>query len=82
VGSAYCSQSAHLDKGDTVVAFTDGLVEHRSWGLDEAFAHLAEELGRHAGEDVEALCDALVAIGRGGRPQEDDVCVLVLRYQG
>ncbi len=82
VGSAYRSQSACLAKGDTVVAFTDGLVEHRSWGLDEAFAHLAAELGRHAGEDLESLCDALVRIGRGGRPQEDDVCVLVLRYQG
>jgi serine phosphatase RsbU (regulator of sigma subunit) len=81
-GSDYCSKSICLDKGDTVVAYTDGLVEHRSWGLDEAFAHLADELGRRAGEDVQALCDALVAIGRGGRPQEDDVCVLVLRYQG
>jgi hypothetical protein len=30
---------------------------------------------------VETLCDDLVRVGRGGRPQEDDVCVLVLRYQ-
>jgi serine phosphatase RsbU (regulator of sigma subunit) len=82
VGSRYCSNTVRLGKGDTVVAFTDGLVEHRSWGLDEAFAHLADELARHAGDDVDALCDALVRIGRGGRPQEDDVCVLVLRHHG
>jgi serine phosphatase RsbU (regulator of sigma subunit) len=81
VGSAYRAETVQLTPGDTVVAYTDGLVEHRSWGLDEAFAHLSDELGRLAGNDVETLCDDLVRIGRDGRPQEDDVCLLVLRYR-
>jgi serine phosphatase RsbU (regulator of sigma subunit) len=80
-GSVYGAESVQLAPGDTVVAYTDGLIEHRSWGLDEAFDHLAHELARHAAHDVETLCDDLVRVGRGGRPQEDDVCVLVLRYQ-
>jgi serine phosphatase RsbU (regulator of sigma subunit) len=81
VGSAYRSDCVVLSPGDTVVAFTDGLVEHRSWGLDEAFAHLAAVLARHVAHDVETLCDDLLREGRAGRPQEDDVCVLVLRYR-
>jgi serine phosphatase RsbU (regulator of sigma subunit) len=81
VGSTYTSERVRLEPGDTLVAYSDGLVEHRSWGLDDAFAHLAAELARHAGDGVDALCDALVRDGRGGRPQEDDACVLVLRYE-
>jgi PAS domain S-box-containing protein len=80
-GSRYRTQQLRLAPGDTLVAFTDGLVEHRSWGLDEAFEHLTAVLARHAVLGVDDLCDALVRHGRDGRPQEDDACVLVLRYQ-
>jgi serine phosphatase RsbU (regulator of sigma subunit) len=80
-GSAYRAESVQLRPGDTVVAYTDGLIEHRTWGLDEGFVHLVDELGRRAGRDVDTLCDDLVRVGRGGRPQEDDVCILVLRYR-
>jgi serine phosphatase RsbU (regulator of sigma subunit) len=78
--SRYDTHLTHLDDGDLVVAFTDGVVEHRSWPLDDALAHLAELVATAApSRDPQALCDRLLTHGLDGRRRGDDACLLVIR---
>ncbi|MGY1906221.1 PP2C family protein-serine/threonine phosphatase [Modestobacter sp. SYSU DS0902] len=69
-----------LAAGDTVVLYTDGLVERRDAPLDTGTAWLVEELGHLADQPLEQLCDALVA-GMSGQ-LDDDVAVLAVRVGG
>ena len=66
-----------LSPGDTVVLYTDGLVERRGVPLDDGTAWLQQELTRLAGHDLELMCDELLT-GMSGR-LDDDVAVLALR---
>jgi sigma-B regulation protein RsbU (phosphoserine phosphatase) len=69
-----------LAPGDTLVLYTDGLVERRGLPLDDGTAWLVRELGALAGEPLERLCDVLLA-GMPG-PREDDVAILAVRVVG
>lgn len=75
----YVSRVAPLRPGDLVVGFTDGLVEHRTWSLDEGFAHLVRLVDTTPTRDPERVCDLLLAEGLGGRHPEDDACILAVR---
>jgi serine phosphatase RsbU (regulator of sigma subunit) len=66
-----------LQPGDTVVFYTDGLVEQRDMSLDEGTARVVQELERIGREPLDRLCDELLAVLRG--PIEDDVALLVVR---
>lgn len=69
-----------LRPGDTVLFYTDGLVERRDWSLDEGSAWLLEQLGRRGCEPLDELCDGLLAeLGDG---TEDDVALLAVRVPG
>ena len=46
--------------GDTLVLYTDGLIERRSEDIDAGLARLAEALERHRAAAPEALADALL----------------------
>ena len=66
-----------LAEGETLVLYTDGLVERRTAGIDAGLERLAEAARRRPPGDprlADEICDALV----GGEAQEDDVCVLTL----
>jgi PAS domain S-box-containing protein len=65
-----------LEPGSTLLLYTDGLVEQRSTPLDHGLANLARSMGESRDDDVEALCDRLLATVPGG---EDDVALLALR---
>jgi serine phosphatase RsbU (regulator of sigma subunit) len=69
-----------LHAGETVLLYTDGLVEHGRPGLDEGLARLAAALRRVGSLPVGELCDALLAEIVGDRP-EDDVAVLAARWR-
>ncbi len=67
-----------LRRGDTLLLYTDGLVERRSGTLDEGTGWLAEELGRRAGDRLDELCDRLLA-EVSGHARHDDVALLAVR---
>jgi serine phosphatase RsbU (regulator of sigma subunit) len=69
-----------LRPGDTLLCYTDGLVERRTAPLDDGFAWLlgaVQALGR---EPLDQLCDELLA-ELGGRV-DDDVALLAVRLPG
>ena len=66
----------HLAPGETLVLYTDGLVERRSAAIDVGLERLARaaRLHTHDGSLAEAICDSLL----DGQVQDDDVCVLTV----
>jgi serine phosphatase RsbU (regulator of sigma subunit) len=63
--------------GDTVLFYTDGLVETGRTDIDEGITRLATELARLRAVPVEDLCDRLLARIAPGRT-DDDIAVLAL----
>jgi serine/threonine-protein kinase RsbW len=67
-----------LEEGETLVLYTDGLVERRSEGIDAGFGRLARAAllsGGSPATHADDICDALL----GREEQDDDVCVLTTR---
>jgi serine phosphatase RsbU (regulator of sigma subunit)/anti-sigma regulatory factor (Ser/Thr protein kinase) len=79
--AAYVNEPVRLEARDTVVLFTDGLLEELRRPYDEALRDLAETL-RTAPEDLEEMADLLVARERGLRGRSDDVALLLVRLEG
>jgi PAS domain S-box-containing protein len=80
--SRYRAATCDLTPGDTVVMYTDGLVERRRESLDVGLARLQaalESVPRPA--DLARLCDEVTAalVPDGGA---DDVALLTVRYFG
>jgi serine phosphatase RsbU (regulator of sigma subunit) len=69
---------ATLHDGDTVVFYTDGLVEHGRTSIDEGLDRLAGLVEEQRGRPLEALCDGLLARLVRNRP-DDDVALVVVR---
>jgi sigma-B regulation protein RsbU (phosphoserine phosphatase) len=67
-----------LRPGDTVVLYTDGLVEHGRTGIDEGIARLTAQLAGLAGLPLETLCDELLDRVAPGHA-DDDIALLALR---
>ncbi|MFI8324507.1 SpoIIE family protein phosphatase [Streptomyces sp. NPDC085529] len=76
----YPVTTLELDPGQTLMLFTDGLVEKPGADLDEGLEWLSS-LVRHGPTDLQELADHLcdVVADRGG---EDDVAILLLRRLG
>ncbi|MGQ7297739.1 SpoIIE family protein phosphatase [Quadrisphaera sp. KR29] len=67
-----------LEPGAVVLFYTDGLVERRGQSLDVGLQRLEEVLTELAGDDLETLCDQVLARMLPQRP-EDDVALVALR---
>ncbi|HKP92073.1 MAG TPA: SpoIIE family protein phosphatase [Thermoleophilaceae bacterium] len=74
-GARFEQTGDHLAVGETLMLYTDGLVERRDEALDHGLGRLAATAVREAGS-AETLCARLTA-GTEGR--QDDVAVLVVR---
>ncbi|MET7438762.1 SpoIIE family protein phosphatase [Streptomyces sp. NPDC004082] len=79
-GLTYPVDTVELDPGQTLLLYTDGLVEQPGIDLDEGMRTL-RELVRSGPDDVRALADRLIDVAeeRGG---DDDVALLLLRRRG
>jgi serine phosphatase RsbU (regulator of sigma subunit) len=77
--ASYQEETLQLQLGDTIVLFTDGLIERRDQPVDQALAHLAQLASRHAGEDVGQFAGNLLA----ATPSDtgDDTCLLAVRIR-
>ena len=69
-----------LQPGDTVVFYTDGLVERHRMLLDDGTTWLVGELRRIGREPLDQLCDDLLAVM--GNSTDDDVALLAVRLPG
>jgi serine phosphatase RsbU (regulator of sigma subunit) len=67
-----------LRPGDTVVFYTDGLVEHGRTGIDEGITRLTGQLAALSDVDLEELCDQLLDPVVTARA-DDDIAVLAVR---
>ncbi|MGY1638425.1 SpoIIE family protein phosphatase [Geodermatophilus sp. SYSU D00742] len=67
-----------LDRGATVLLYTDGLVERRDADLDAGMVRLREALVELAGLPLQEMLDEVVQRLVGGRP-EDDVALVAVR---
>ncbi|MDQ3609031.1 MAG: SpoIIE family protein phosphatase [Actinomycetota bacterium] len=69
--------SVALEPGDTVVLYTDGLVERRGASLDSVLERVLVALGEASPTDLDGLCDALLAAA--DTVGDDDVALLAFR---
>jgi signal transduction histidine kinase len=72
------TETATLPFGSTLLLFTDGLVERRGESLDEGTARLLHLVEDEATDDLDRLCDALVA-GLVPSAAADDVAIVAFR---
>jgi anti-sigma regulatory factor (Ser/Thr protein kinase) len=67
--------------GDTLLLYTDGLVERRDESIDVGFERLRDVL-RDGPDDVEELCELVLDRSLDDHPGQDDVAVLAVRLLG
>jgi PAS domain S-box-containing protein len=67
-----------LDRGATVLLYTDGLIERRDRSLVDGMAALRDALEELGGRDLDTLCDEILARMLPEHP-EDDVALVAVR---
>jgi serine/threonine-protein kinase RsbW len=79
MGRVRCEAEDELLVDDTLVLYTDGLVERRAEGIDKMLDRLVDVIGRSVGETPGRLVDAVLDGLLLDADHEDDVCILALR---
>lgn len=75
-GARYHEAELELTAGDTLVLYTDGLVERRGESIDDGLARLARRLTELAADpDLDAVVRGLASLS----DRDDDVCLLAVR---
>jgi PAS domain S-box-containing protein len=70
---------APFEPGDTLVLYSDGLVERRDVPIDDEIARLCDAAAHHRSLPLDELCGALLDELLGGAPVDDDVALLAVR---
>jgi serine phosphatase RsbU (regulator of sigma subunit)/PAS domain-containing protein len=76
--ACYTEITTPLQLGDTLLLFTDGLIERRDQPIDDALASLLQIAGRPAG-DIGSYADYVVA--EAGSNTDDDACLVVVHVR-
>ncbi len=79
-GPRFVSAHDRLTAGDTLLLYTDGLVERRGQDLDAGLGRLRAAARSLSGAPPDQLCDRLVADMTGDDPLHDDICMLAVRW--
>jgi anti-sigma regulatory factor (Ser/Thr protein kinase) len=81
-GEEYLAGYTHLEPGDTLVLFTDGLVEDSARSYDVGLAQVRATLEAYPPDDLEVLADRLIEGSVDAEHRSDDVALLVVRHDG
>jgi PAS domain S-box-containing protein len=75
-----CSQAGQpYESGDTLVLYTDGLIEWRGEDIDAGVRRLCETLARHSTENPRQIADAVLdELGVSGGAH-DDIALIIVR---
>ena len=76
----YDEQRVTMEAGDTLVLYTDGLIERRGQQLSEGEKQLVAA-AREAPDDAELRCRAIIAELTGGIETPDDIAVLAIQAE-
>jgi PAS domain S-box-containing protein len=76
-GVSFTDHGFTVPAGDTVVLYTDGVVERRDEAVDQGVRALCAALERLPARDPELICRATLAAATG--PADDDQAVLAMR---
>ena len=77
----YRQETVHLETGDTLFLYTDGLVERRGRSLDDGLAQL-RACAKEGPVSLDTLVDRVIHRLLGGESSADDIAVLALRALG
>ncbi|WP_406292980.1 SpoIIE family protein phosphatase [Embleya sp. NBC_00888] len=80
--AVYRETAIDLRPGSVVALFTDGLLEERRLGFDNAVVRLTGLLADKGGEDLEVLADAMVHAGSAREAGSDDAALVLMRFEG
>jgi serine phosphatase RsbU (regulator of sigma subunit) len=76
--AVYAEEVTRLRLGDTLLLFTDGLIERRDEPIDDAIAGLVRAASRPVGE-VSGYADHL--LGQAASNTDDDACLVAVRVR-
>ena len=77
-GTPRADHEVVVERGATLLLYTDGLVETRDRSLEEGIDRLRSKLEELADEPLDRLCDGLLET-LVPEPQEDDVALVAVR---
>jgi serine phosphatase RsbU (regulator of sigma subunit)/anti-sigma regulatory factor (Ser/Thr protein kinase) len=81
-GHHYEEREIVLEPGSVTALFTDGLLDMRSLGFEDALARLSSTLVRGSRENLDALADDLISDRRHPEALDDDLALLLMRFEG
>ena len=80
--TAFTTGRRHLTPGDTLLFYTDGLIEERRRDITDGLDALAAVMRTSTALSAEQSCVTAQVMLPGGAPRADDICLLAARLTG